>query len=329
MWTLFTCLSVFLPKTFYALFLLLSKIPVLFKRKPARKLATAGAIIGFALFFTIWWGSLVTTRQIQINKVTIESAKIPAAFDGYKIVQFSDLHTGTFGKNTSIVENMVEEINATNPDLIVFTGDIVNNASSELRPFTGVLKELKSRDGVISILGNHDYGDYKRWKTEADKRKNLDNLISTQRDTLKWNLLLNQHTYITKDNDSILVIGVENWGEPPFTTYGDLKKSMPADSTYNGFKLLLSHNPKHWEMEVVKKTDIDLTLSGHTHAMQFMVSIAGEKYSPASIRYGHWQGLYDNNGQKLYVNIGMGEVGVPMRIGATPEITIITLKSSK
>lgn len=328
MWALFTCASVFLPKTFYAVFLLLSNIPRLFKRKPVKYMAKAGTIIGYLLFITIWWGALVTTRQIQINEINIESDNLPESFDGYKIVQFSDLHTGTFGDNTAVISNMVTNINALNPDLIVFTGDIVNNSSSELYPFIDELRKMKSKDGVISILGNHDYGDYKKWKTEADKQNNLSNLIAIQRDTLKWQLLLNQHTYIKHDKDSLLILGVENWGEPPFTTHGDLKAAMPKDD-YKGFKILLSHNPKHWEMEVNKKTDIDLTLSGHTHAMQMMLSVGSKKYSPSSLRYQHWQGLYKHGKQLLYVNIGMGEVGIPMRIGAKPEITLINLKHTE
>lgn len=325
MWSIFLSLSVFVPKFLYALFFLISRIPALWHQKPCKPVATGGIAVGALLFCLFWWSTLVTTRQLKINEVEIESEKIPSAFNGYRIVQFSDLHSGTYGTNTRIVANLVEEINSLDPDLIVFTGDIVSIRTDELLPFIEELKQLKARDGVISILGNHDYGDYTHWDSEAAKKANFEQLLSLQRDSLGWTLLTNQHEYLHSGTDSLLVVGVENWGEPPFNTYGDLKAAMPKSDNYDGFTLLLSHNPKHWEMEVNKKENIDLTLSGHTHAMQAMLTIGDKKYSPSALRYDHWQGLTNDNGQLLYVNIGIGEVGIPTRIGATPEITVFTL----
>lgn len=243
----------------------------------------------------------------------------------WRILQVSDLHTGTYGNRTSIVESIVKEINAQHADLVVVTGDIVNRKTDEINPFIPTLRQIKAKDGVISILGNHDYGDYYKWSSAADKKANLDRLISIQRDSLGWTLLLNEHIFLRQGGDSIAVIGVENWGEPPFPTYGDLGKAYP-DVNDSRFKLLLTHNPKHWESIVSKQSNIDLTLSGHTHAMQMMLSVAGIKLSPSVWKYQHWQGLSNEDGKMLYVNIGTGEVGIPMRIGATPEITVFTLK---
>ncbi len=325
MWGLLISISFIFSKLLYALLFLVSCIPSLCKKsKRWNAIEVLGIVLGCVSLCTFWWGALITINRLEINEVTIRSNKIPTGFKGYRIVQFSDLHSGTYGKNQYVVKKLVAKINSLNPDLIVFTGDIVTQQTTEILPFIAELKKLKAKDGVISILGNHDYGDYMKWDSDADKKKNLDWLISIQRDSLGWNLLNNDHTYLHCGNDSLLIIGVENWGEPPFTTYGDLAKATPSDS-YQGFKLLLSHNPKHWEHEVVGKTDIDLTLSGHTHAMQTMLTIGDKKYSPASLRYNHWGGLSTENGQSIYVNIGIGEVGVPMRIGATPEITVFTL----
>ena len=300
-------------------------IPRLRQSRAMRKWRIAGIAIGAAVLLTMWWGAIVTPRQLEVNNVTITSANLPAAFDGYRILQVSDLHTGTYGNRTTIVESIVKEINAQHADLVVVTGDIVNRKTDEIKPFIPTLRQIKAKDGVISILGNHDYGDYYKWSSAADKKANLDRLISIQRDSLDWTLLLNEHIFLRQGGDSIAVIGVENWGEPPFPTYGDLGKAYP-DVNDSRFKLLLTHNPKHWESIVSKQSNIDLTLSGHTHAMQMMLSVAGIKLSPSVWKYQHWQGLSNEDGKMLYVNIGTGEVGIPMRIGATPEITVFTLK---
>ena len=201
----------------------------------------------------------------------------------------------------------------------------MNNRSSELIPFIPSLRNLEAKDGIVSILGNHDYGDYAKWKTESAKRDNLDWLVRIEEDSLNWRLLRNEHFFLKNGNDSIAIIGVENWGEPPFSTHGDLNKAYP-DINDKHFKLLLSHNPKHWDIEVCH-TPVDLTLSGHTHAMQMVLSVGKWKWSPSAWKYEHWQGLYEKNGKYLYVNIGIGEVGLPIRIGATPELTVFTLKS--
>ena len=326
MWTLFTYISTYLPKYLYAISAIIANIPRLFKRKRWNFVSTAGAIIGFLLFGTMWWGALVTPRQVNIEKVDIRSERLPKNFDGFTIALFSDLHTGTFGNNTGIVENLVEEINRQNADMVIFAGDIVNRSTSELYPFIPALKQIKARYGVVSVLGNHDYGDYMKWDSEEAYAANIEELVTLQNDSLGWRLLRDQSfdIYAGPDKQKIAIIGVDNWGEPPFKTYGNLQLAYDYlnDSV---FKILVSHNPRHWDLEVVKKTNIDLTLSGHTHAMQSMLEIGGKKYSLAAKKYPNWAGLTSENGKYLYVNIGIGEVGVPMRLGATPELTLITL----
>ncbi len=325
MWGLFALISVSAAKLIYMVFWGISLLPRICKRKGWRCCRTVGAVLGILVFLVMWWGAIVTPRQLDVEEVELQFDNLPRDFDGYRVLQVSDLHVGTYGESTGIVKNIVDEINAQNADLVVFTGDVVNRETNEINPFIPILKQIKAKDGVISILGNHDYGDYYKWPSEAAKKENMDRLVSIQRDSLGWNLLRNEHFFLKHGNDSIAVIGVENWGEPPFPTYGDLAKAYP-DVNDGAFKLLLSHNPKHWDEVVSKTTNIALTLSGHTHAMQMMLSLGKLKLSPSVFRYKHWQGLTEDGGKKLYVNIGTGEVGIPMRIGATPELTVFTLK---
>lgn len=325
MWGLFALISVSAAKLIYMASWGISLLPRLWQKKCWKRCRLVGAIVGILVFFTMWWGAIITPRQLDVVDVELQFDRLPRDFDGYRVLQVSDLHVGTYGQSTGIVENIVEQINAQHADLVVFTGDIVNRETDEILPFVSILKQIKAKDGVISILGNHDYGDYYKWTSESAKKANMDKLVRIQRDSLGWNLLRNEHFFLKHGSDSIAVIGVENWGEPPFPTYGDLGKAYP-DVNDSTFKLLLSHNPKHWDEVVSKTSNIDLTLSGHTHAMQMMLSLGSVKLSPSVFRYKHWQGLTEDDGKKLYVNIGTGEVGIPMRIGATPELTVFTLK---
>ena len=219
----------------------------------------------------MWWGALVNRFNIDVEKLDVEIPGLPEAFEDYRIVQISDLHVGTYGENVAYIEHLVEFINELQPDLIVFTGDVVNRKTDEIYPFTKALSELNANDGVISILGNHDYGDYYDWDSDSTKAESLRQMIDIQRG-MGWNLLLNDHTFIHHGSDSIAVIGVENVGDPPFTVYGDLKASYP-DLSDNVTKILLTHNPAHWSMEIADQDSLNiaLTLSGHTHAMQIEV----------------------------------------------------------
>lgn len=356
MWMLTVYLSIYIPKIIYCVFSILGRIPLLFRAKRWKWMNYVGgatAVIGFAL---VWHGILYTRTHTQIVNLTVNSERLPDSFDGYRIVQISDLHLGTWGNETRFLSDFVNTVNNLKPDLIVFTGDLVNQKSDELKPFESILSKLEAADGVYSILGNHDYGDYVDWPSADAKAANLDNLKKIQKDA-GWKMLNNEHTFIKKSNegrkDSIALIGVENWGEPPFGKYGDLQQAYPSDSKHNlrdkNFKILLTHNPEHWVREVRKRTNIDLSLAGHTHAMQASFDAFGKRFSPASLRYQTWGGFYTENGigeiedfgnpettgglernldkPSLYVNIGAGEVAMPFRIGASnPEITLITLK---
>ena len=296
-----------------------------------------GLMAGAFVLATLWWGVGVTRRVIHVVDQTVVSPKIPREFNGYRIAQISDLHVGTWGKDTTFVSSLVDSVNALKPDLIVFTGDIVNRRTDELKPFLPVLSRLHAPDGVLSILGNHDYGDYVDWDSPADREENNRRLGHWQ-GKMGWKLLNNSRVFRTRGNDSIMIVGVENVGDPPFPTYGDLDKALPPskDSIFNQndrrFKILLTHNPAHWDEYVSRHTNIDLSLAGHTHAMQMMLKFGNFEWSPAKYRYEQWGGMYERdneNGEptKLYVNIGAGEVGMPSRLfAAYPEITLITLK---
>lgn len=327
MWLLFTYFSFYIAKYIFVLFDLLASIPRLFKRKRLKIVSIAGGVLALAVFFSMWWGALVNRFMIDVKQVDIEIKNLPRSFDGFTILQFSDFHVGTYGNDTVFVEKTVEKINSLNPDLIVFTGDIVNRRTSEISPFVEILSKLHSPYGVYSILGNHDYGDYSVWASDEAKQANMDSLYRFNRE-MGWRLLRNEYEWIKSGNDSIAIIGVENIGDPPFPKYGSLKDAYP-DLKDENVKILLSHNPAHWvdEVSVDNSMNIDLTLSGHTHAMQ--IEVMG--FSPAKYRYPTWGGLYkdEDSDRYLYVNIGLGTVGIPMRIGATPELTLITLHPSR
>lgn len=323
MWMGFIYLSIYFPKIIAAL---ISLIGLALRRFGfQRKINILGAMIGLLLFVGMWYGALVNRYSLKTNELEVKVEALPTSFEGYKIAQISDLHVGTFGSDTTFVSALVKEVNRLEPDLIVFTGDIVNRRSSELLPFVSTLRRLSAPDGVISVLGNHDYGHYYNWPTEADRHLDVEQLMDYMID-MDWELLTNSNTIIYGQNpaDSLVIMGVENWGEPPFPSYGDLATTYSMVNP-ESVKILLTHNPMHWAKYVAPNDTlkIDLTLSGHTHAMQ----IAFGNVSPAAMRYPQWGGLYQSGDGKrpLYVNIGSGTVAIPMRIGATPEITLFTL----
>jgi predicted MPP superfamily phosphohydrolase len=249
---------------------------------------------------------------------------LPSSFDGVRLLQFSDFHIGSFLNNPQKVEQAIQFINQQTADLILFTGDFVNNVSSEIDDFVQMLKQLKAPLGKFSILGNHDYGDYYPWNSYAERKHNLERLIRIQEE-MGFKMLLNDSLKIKHGNDEIELVGVENWGLPPFPQYGDLEKALEKTEP-DSFKILLSHDPTHWDEQVLEKTAIDLTLSGHTHGAQFGIEIPGWRWSPVSIRYKHWGGLYREGQQILNVNTGIGFIGYPGRVGMPPEITLIELK---
>ncbi len=324
MWCLYTYFSFYIPKYIFVIVDLIAKVPRLFHRHRLKWLSSIGTVMAVLTFVAMWWGALVNRYDIDVKEVDVEIPNLPAQFDNYKIVQISDFHVGTYGNDTSYVADVVEQVNALNPDLVVFTGDIVNSKTAELEPHVSPLSRLTAPDGVFSILGNHDYGDYSEWASPQAKQANRDRMIQLQK-AMGWQLLNNETSIVHRGSDSIAVIGVENIGDPPFHVYGSLLKAY-KNLNDSVTKILLSHNPAHWVDSISghKDVNIPLTLSGHTHAMQ--MEILG--WSPAEYRYRTWGGLYadENREHQLYVNIGVGTVGIPSRIGATPEITLITLK---
>ncbi len=273
-----------------------------------------------ALAYGIAWGRFDTT----VRKLKIGFKNLPKKFNGLRIVQLSDFHLGSLLNHLSFVEDVVERVNALNPDLVLFTGDLVNNTAGEVDKFIQTLSRLKSKHGNFSILGNHDYGEYVRWESLQARENNLMRLKKLQGD-IGLDLVLNDSRKLKIDDEEIELIGVENWGLPPFPQYGDLNKAM-ENVNNDSFKILMSHDPTHWDEEVLEKTNIDLTLSGHTHGAQFGIEIPGWRWSPVNLRYKRWGGLYSEDEQHLHVNTGIGFIGFPGRVGMPPEITVIELE---
>ncbi len=327
MWVFFGALTLYLPKLLFILFDSAGNLPKLWHGKRWGILTWIGLAASLFLMVDMWCGALITRFEINVVPQEIFIRDLPEEFDGYRIAQISDLHVGTYGKDTSYVSHLVAEVNNLNADAVVFTGDIVNRRSEELKPFVSTFSRLHASDGVFAILGNHDYGDYCDWSTPEAKEANMQELYGYYGD-MGWRLLRNETVSLRRGNDSIVLIGVENIGDPPFKVYGSLRDAYPTlnDSVV---KLLLTHNPAHWSMEIADNDSVNvaLSLSGHTHAMQ--MELFG--WSPAALRYPCWAGLYeDKSGQhRLYVNIGIGAVGLPMRMGTPPEVTLFTLRQAE
>lgn len=290
-----------------------------------RFLSMIGLGIAAIPFGALLYGMYRGKYNFKVLKYNLEFDDLPDAFDGYQITQISDVHSGSFDDRAKI-EYAIDLVNKQKSDVLFFTGDMVNNKAEEMYPWKELFASLEAKDGKFSILGNHDYGDYVDWKTEALKSENLKALKELQKE-IGFDLLLNDSRYLEKGNDRIALIGVENWGRGGFKKAGDLKKASSGISK-DDFKILLSHDPSHWE-DVVLHDDFHyhLTLSGHTHGMQFGIEIPGwVKWSPVKWRYKYWAGIYEELGQKINVNRGFGFLGYPGRVGIWPEISVITLK---
>ena len=294
---------------------------------PSRRKWLSTVALGLAAipFSALIYGMFKGKHDYRVLKYTLHFPDLPESFDGFQITQISDLHSGSFD-NREKLEYAVELINEQKSDVILFTGDLVNNKAEEIYPWTDVFSKLSADKGIYSILGNHDYGDYVQWNTQEEKAKNLEDLKQVQAD-MGFKLLLNEHVFIEKDAERIALIGVENWGAGGFKKAGDLNQAtLRLDN--KEFKVLMSHDPSHWDKEVIDdKLHYHLTLSGHTHGMQFGIEIPGWiKWSPVSLRYPHWAGLYKEKDQVLNVNRGFGVLAYPGRVGMPPEITVIELK---
>ncbi|MFC4634017.1 metallophosphoesterase [Dokdonia ponticola] len=292
------------------------------RRKFISQIALGLAAIPFA---SILYGVIKGRYNFKVLKYTLHFEDLPDAFDGYRITQISDIHSGSFD-NKEKVSYAVDLINEQASDTILFTGDMVNNEAKEMEPYMDIFSKLSAKDGKFSILGNHDYGDYVSWESKAAQEANLDRLKEIQKE-IGFDLILNDSRFLEKDGQRIALVGVENWGAGGFKKAGDLNKAITGVAS-NDFKILLSHDPSHWEHEVVTHKDhFHLTLSGHTHGMQFGIEIPGWfKWSPVKWRYKHWAGIYKEKEQYINVNRGFGYLAFPGRVGIWPEITVIELK---
>ena len=292
------------------------------RRKFIGQIGLAVAALPFA---SMLYGITKGKYNYKVKKIKLGFKNLPKSFDGFKIVHVSDIHSGSFDSMED-VERGIGMINDQNADAIFFTGDLVNNDTREKLPYNDSFKNMKSVQGTYSILGNHDYGDYKKWDTPDAKKDNFNSLLDYQ-SKMSFDLMRNENRLITKNGESIRIIGVENWGKPPFPQHGDLDKSL-TDVDDKEFKILLSHDPSHWDAKVLNNDkNIDLTLSGHTHGMQFGIEIPGIRWSPSKYVYRRWAGHYQNKNKHLYVNRGFGFLGFPGRVGIWPEITVIELES--
>ena len=286
-------------------------------------LSWAGMIAGGGLFATLVNG-FGNKYQYQLKRIPLSFSNLPAAFKGLKVVHISDIHSGSLMDKKAVLKG-VEKIMLEKPDLILFTGDLVNNTANEMEGFMDVFNRLNAPLGVYSTLGNHDYGDYVQWDSAEEKTANLERLKQIHAE-LGWRLLMNEHVVLERGTDKIALLGVENWSaKARFPKYGNMEKAHAGSDAYP-FKILMSHDPSHWDAEVrIKYSDVGLMLSGHTHGMQFGVELPGFKWSPVQYVYEQWAGLYEQEAQKLYVNRGYGFIGYPGRVGILPEITILEL----
>lgn len=282
-----------------------------------------GLAIGGGLMTALVYG-FTNKYKYQVKKIKLNFPNLPHAFKGFKMVHISDIHSGSF-TDKGAVEKGVELILKQQADVILFTGDLVNDHTTEVTDYTDIFSKLNAPMGVFSTLGNHDYGDYRVWPSPEAKIENLERLKQVQKD-MGWRLLMNEHVVLEKEGEQIALLGIENWGaKANFPKYGKLNEAYAGAEKYP-FKILMSHDPSHWDAEVRPSYgDIDLMLSGHTHGMQFGVELPGFRWSPVQYVYKQWAGLYEEGTQRLYVNRGYGFIGYPGRVGILPEITVIEL----
>lgn len=271
----------------------------------------------------ILYGVIIGKNEVRIKEVELQYKNLPKSFDGYKIAQFTDIHLGSLSSET-VIQKTRNKLKSKKPDLILFTGDLVNNFSEELEGWGGLFKAINEDGNSYSILGNHDYGNYSNWQNKADKTDNF-NLIIEAHKEFGFKLLNNENIKLFSGKDSIYLVGVENWGHPPFPQYANLEEALSGISDED-FTILMTHDPAHWESKIEGKKQIELTLSGHTHGLQWRVKPAGIPFSLSYFVRKNWGGLYKSNDTYLYVNTGLGIIGVPYRIDIPAEITLFTLK---
>lgn len=325
-WVIGLMLLSFIPRLCSLPILLVEDITRLIRGFPPRSAWLSGVAIGIDIifFFVVLFGITRGRHFYRVREETISFPDLPEAFDGFTITQITDVHSGSFS-NAAGVQKGLDLVNDQRSDIILFTGDLVNNRASEMDRWITAFAGLRAPMGKFSILGNHDYGDYTQWESQEAKLANLNRLKQVHAD-IGFRLLLDEALTLRKDGQSIVLVGVENWGKGGFHQYGDLKKATAGVSD-DAFKILMSHDPSHWEgVTLGHRQHVHLTLSGHTHGMQFGVELFGFKWSPIKYVYKHWAGLYEHEGRFLYVNRGFGFLGLKGRIGMWPEIAVITLK---
>lgn len=315
-----------LPKLFFLAFSLIAKLLGIWSVTASTVFNIIGMAAACILSLMGLYGLTFGWKQLETKHVDLYFKNLPEAFDGYRIAHLSDLHVGTYNKKTAFVEKVVAQVNSEKPDLIAFTGDLVNIDPEEILPFTSMLSQLSAPDGVMAVLGNHDYCLYRNPERWSDVREGGLKVAGIERN-MGWTVLMNEARVITRDTDHIAIAGVENTGKPPFPQIGSLGMATEGITRYDTtiykkdlFTILLSHDPSHWRMEILPKTDIPLTLSGHTHGAQLKIG----KWSPSRWMYKEWGGLYQSDNQQLYISEGLGGT-LPFRFGARPQIVIITL----
>lgn len=338
MWLFYIYYAFYIPRYIAAL----AWIPTHLKwnGKRTRKVGTiAATLLGLVVFALMWHGAIINPYRVNVERVDMEFENLPPEFDGYRIVQFSDTHLGSYcDSDTAFIASCVDSINALTPDMICFTGDLVNRRTCEAKPYVNELSRLKAPDGVISILGNHDETSYFKWGFVHQRSKDMRELINLER-MMGWTVLYNNHIILRRDSSEVAVVGTQCFGEWPFPRKGLLDVAYPDYDSGNRFTILLQHSPMQWKLDEIYKNKeidfrvcdkVDLMLSGHTHAMQCMFNFFGHKISPAAMQSSEWGGVYSEGDHKLYVNIGIGMVGMPARLGsASPEVTLITLHRKK
>jgi len=283
-----------------------------------------GTVISISVLISMLYGSFWGRNELRVNHVSIEVKNLPQTFDGYRIIHISDLHLGSFANSKSLMEKASNEIAGIDADMLLFTGDLVNNFANETKDWEAIFRRITNDCESFSILGNHDYGNYSVWDNNQKKAQNFKEIIDAHQ-RLGFKILNNQNAKIIRENDSIYIAGVENWGHPPFPQYANLEQALAGIPT-NSFIILLSHDPAHWNEVIKTRSDIRLTLSGHTHGLQWGISRAGFRFSLSYFTRQNWGGLYRFEDNYLYVNAGLGMVAIPWRINMPAEITLITLK---
>jgi len=323
-WTIFYLVPRLIFLAFFVIYLVLSGVLNLFEahHDPIYVMWAAGGI-WLILSLSIINGIFRGRFDWKVIKKNLKFSNVPKAFEGFRIVQISDIHIGSFFDRHGPVEGAIEKINRQKPDLILFTGDLVNNYAKETNGWAEIFSRLKAKHGIYSVYGNHDYGEYVKWESPGQLEENMKEFEQAHRD-FGYQLLKNEHVLIEKDGESFALAGVENWGLPPFPQHGDLKAAVHGIAE-GMFTILMSHDPSHWDAQIIPDSKVDLTLSGHTHGMQFGIEIGNWKWSPVKYRYPRWAGLYEKGQQRLYVNRGFGYIGFPGRVGIKPEITLIEL----